>query len=301
VAVLIDPPRWPAHGTHFSHLVSDTALGELLEFADANGVPVRAFDHDHYDVPERRHAELVGAGAVPVSESELLRRLVASGLRVRTPERTPKPAQVLPALAAAWHDLLPSAPGLGRELVRRWQEPHRHYHDVRHLAQVLGALDLLADGPVPRPVRLAAWFHDAVYDGEPGADEERSADLAAAELTGAGLPADEVAEVVRLVGLTVHHDPGPDDPAGVLLVDADLSILGQPPGRYHVYSRDVRLEYSRFSDEIFAAGRVRVLDALSSFDPLYRSATARRLWEAQSIHNLVEERNRWLRFLPSTG
>nr|WP_300151557.1 DUF4031 domain-containing protein [Propionicimonas sp.] len=301
MAVLIDPPRWPAHGTHFSHLVSDTALGELLEFADANGVPVRAFDHDHYDVPERRHAELVAAGAVPVTEFELLRRLVASGLRVRTPDRTPKPAQVLPVLAAAWHDLLPSAPGLGRELVRRWQEPHRHYHDVRHLAQVLEALDVLADEPPPRPVLLAAWFHDAVYDGEPGTDEERSADLAAAELAEAGLPAAEVAEVARLVRLTIRHDPAPGDAAGVRLADADLSILGQPPGRYHVYSRDVRLEYSRFSDEIFAAGRVRVLDALSSFDPLYRSATGQRLWEAQAAHNLAEERGRWLRFGPSTG
>jgi predicted metal-dependent HD superfamily phosphohydrolase len=301
VAVLIDPPRWPAHGTRFSHLVSDTSLAELLEFADANGVPVRAFDHDHYDVAERRHADLVAAGALPVAASELLRRLLASGLRVRTPERTPKRAQVLPSLTAAWDGLLPTASGLRDELLRRWQEPHRHYHDVRHLAQVLTALDLLADGSVSRPVALAAWFHDAVYDGEPGADEERSAELAAADLAGTGLPAAEVAEVVRLVRLTARHEPEPGDAAGVQLVDADLSILGQSAGRYHVYSRDVRLEYSRFSDEIFAAGRIRVLEGLSSFDPLYRSPTGRRRWEAQAAHNLAEERRRWLRFVPSTG
>ena len=31
---------------------------------------------------------------------------------------------------------------------------------------------------------------------------------------------------------------------GALLSDADLSILGQVPGRYHVYVRDVRLDYA---------------------------------------------------------
>lgn len=47
MALLIDPPVWPAHGTNFSHLVSEESLLELLLFADANDVPVRAFDHDH--------------------------------------------------------------------------------------------------------------------------------------------------------------------------------------------------------------------------------------------------------------
>ena len=82
MAVLIDPPVWPAHGRLWSHLVSDTSLEELHTFAAACGVPARGFDLDHYDVPEERYDALVAAGAVPVSGKELLRRLVASGLRV---------------------------------------------------------------------------------------------------------------------------------------------------------------------------------------------------------------------------
>ncbi|MGB4917365.1 MAG: DUF4031 domain-containing protein, partial [Propionicimonas sp.] len=72
MAILIDPPRWPAHGTHFSHLVSDASLAELHEFATAAGIPHRAFDHDHYDVPARRYDDLVAHGAVPVRETELV-------------------------------------------------------------------------------------------------------------------------------------------------------------------------------------------------------------------------------------
>jgi predicted metal-dependent HD superfamily phosphohydrolase len=293
VAVLIDPPLWPAHGTRFSHLVSDTSLLELLRFADANDVPVRAFDHDHCDVPERRHADLVAAGAEPVAPSELLRRLVASGLRVRTPARRPKREAVLGPLQAAWAELMPGAPGLGDELLRRWTEPHRHYHDVRHLAQMLAALERLTGGTVPRPVALAAWFHDAVHAGQVGADEGLSAQLAETELPAAGVGAGEAAEVARLVRLTIDHLPGTGDPDGELLVDADLSILGDTPGRYHMYSRDVRLEYADIPDQMFAAGRLGVIHRLFSRDSLYRSTIAQRLWSVQARRNLAEERDRW--------
>lgn len=83
MALLIDPPRWPAHGTVFSHLVSDVSYAELHTFAAANGLPERAFDWDHYDVPIDRYRGLVAAGAEPVESRVLLRRLVDAGLRHR--------------------------------------------------------------------------------------------------------------------------------------------------------------------------------------------------------------------------
>ena len=80
--ILVDEPIWPAHGTLWAHLVSDTSLEELHAFARAAGVPSRGFDADHYDVPQDRVAELIARGATPVSGKELVRRLRASGLRV---------------------------------------------------------------------------------------------------------------------------------------------------------------------------------------------------------------------------
>ena len=81
VTVLIDPPRWPAHGRVWSHLVSDVSHAELHAFARANDIPERGFDHDHYDVPGERYQLLIAAGAVPVDSRELLRRIGAAGLR----------------------------------------------------------------------------------------------------------------------------------------------------------------------------------------------------------------------------
>ncbi|MFI6480368.1 DUF4031 domain-containing protein [Nonomuraea sp. NPDC050663] len=84
MSVLIDPPIWPGpRGLMWSHLVSDSSLDELHDFAALLGVPVRAFDHDHYDVPSTVHARAVELGAEPVSSQELLKRLIASGLRHR--------------------------------------------------------------------------------------------------------------------------------------------------------------------------------------------------------------------------
>lgn len=87
MAILIDDPRWPAHGRFWAHLVSDSDLDELHAFAEAGGIPRRAFDLDHYDVPDTAVARLIAAGAEHVSGRDLVRRLIASGLRITARER----------------------------------------------------------------------------------------------------------------------------------------------------------------------------------------------------------------------
>jgi hypothetical protein len=89
VTIWIDQPAWPAHGRLWSHLVSDTSYEELHAFAAAQGIPRRAFEGDHYDVPQERYAALVRAGANATTGRELVRLLQRSGLRIqkRTRER----------------------------------------------------------------------------------------------------------------------------------------------------------------------------------------------------------------------
>lgn len=85
--ILVDPPTWPGWGRTWSHLVSDSSLAELHEFAQRVGLPRRLFDEDHYDVPVERYDDVVAAGASEVSGSDLIRRLIASGLRVSAAKR----------------------------------------------------------------------------------------------------------------------------------------------------------------------------------------------------------------------
>ncbi|MEW2292132.1 DUF4031 domain-containing protein [Streptomyces sp. NPDC006743] len=83
MTVYIDPPSWPGHGRLWSHLVSDASYDELHAFAAALGVPARAFERDHYDLPAHRYPDAVAAGAVEVSSREVVRLLHAAGLRRR--------------------------------------------------------------------------------------------------------------------------------------------------------------------------------------------------------------------------
>ncbi|HSV39253.1 MAG TPA: DUF4031 domain-containing protein [Nocardioidaceae bacterium] len=83
MTVLIDPPAVPAHGRMWSHLASDESFDELHAFAAELGIPPRAFERDHYDVPGEYYDTAVAAGATPVSSRELVRRLIISGLRRR--------------------------------------------------------------------------------------------------------------------------------------------------------------------------------------------------------------------------
>lgn len=287
MAIYLDPPLWPAHGTHFSHLVSDTSLEELHAFAAAAGIPDRAFDGDHYDVPERRFDDLVAAGAIPVEARILVRKLIASGLRI--PARQRNKSLKVPLLNR-WEAIMPGHDALFLDLLDRWSEDHRRYHGCTHLLAVLEALDLLTDpADPPRTVLLAAWFHDAVYRGVAGQDEQESARLAEERLAGAGVPASEVEEVARLVRLTTDHRPEPGDDDGALLCDADLSVLGGEPEPYARYVAAVREDYAHIGDADFAAGRAAVVRHLLELDPLFNTDRARELWLVAARRNLQGE------------
>lgn len=83
MTLLIDPPSWPARGRLWSHLVSNESIEELHAFAAAAGMPQQAFERDHYDAPEHNYADLVAAGALPVSSRDVVAALHAAGLRRR--------------------------------------------------------------------------------------------------------------------------------------------------------------------------------------------------------------------------
>ena len=170
------------------------------------------------------------------------------------------------------------------ELLVAWDRDG--YHDLLHLTEVLDRLDLLAGAGArfdTTTVALAAWFHDAVYDGAAD-DEERSAQWAER-----ALPAAYADEVARLVRMTVHHRPADDDPAGCALSDADLGILAASPERYAAYVAGVRVDFAHVGDADFRAGRAAVLTDLAAQPHLLHTPQGRELWEATARENLAGE------------
>ena len=318
MSIYIDPPTWPAHGTVFSHLISDASLAELHEFAAAAGISERAFDRDHYDVPAHLYDELVQAGAKELSGAELTRTLIASGLRIPLKER---PEKIRPRLLRAWEAAfaprLEKAPAtfqqqvaeLGESLLQAWEQPHRAYHHSGHLSQMLTDLDRLyayrTQGSTPLALVLAAWFHDAVYEGAPGEDERRSEQLANISLeplvTAGLLSGDELQMVSLLVRATATHKlpesadlPAGYEPADIqFFLDADMAILAADSARYRRYLRGVRSEYSHFDDEAFRAGRTTFLRSILGRKRIFLSEEALTLWEEPAQTNLQAELSEW--------
>jgi len=182
----------------------------------------------------------------------------------------------------AWAELAGDSPTSRTEwsaLVAAWSEPHRRYHDLGHLAAILGFVGELGEAADLEAVRLAAWYHDAVYDPQRSDNEEISAQRARAGLRGL-VDDDRAAEVERLVLLTAGHDPAPEDRNGAVLCDADLAVLAAPAESYAAYASAVRAEYGHLSDEDFTAGRTAVLEHLLALPALYRTPRAQPWTEA---------------------
>ncbi|MGY1634948.1 HD domain-containing protein [Geodermatophilus sp. SYSU D01186] len=174
-------------------------------------------------------------------------------------------------------------------VVAAWGQPHRRYHDLAHLAAVLGLVGELAGAAAdPDAVRLAAWYHDVVYDPTRADNEQVSAERARAGLRGL-VPEARVEEVARLVLLTAGHDPAPDDANGAVLCDADLAVLAGPPESYAAYASAVREEYGHLSDEVFTAGRIAVLEHLLALPALYRLPAVAAEWTPRARANLTAE------------
>jgi predicted metal-dependent HD superfamily phosphohydrolase len=174
-------------------------------------------------------------------------------------------------------------------LVAAHAEPHRHYHDLEHVVEVLkvvGRLGRSCDNP--SAVQLAAWYHDAVYDPTSRDNEVRSADLAGTELVALGLDARLMEKVMELIRATDHRERPANADAGALL-DADLAILGAGEARYRRYADAIRREYAHVPDADYRVGRAAVLERFLARSRLYHTETLFLEAEAAARRNLAAE------------
>jgi len=173
-----------------------------------------------------------------------------------------------------------------RRVLRAWRSWGRHYHTLRHLSACLQELDAARALAHSAPeVELALWFHDAIYRTYRTDNEARSARWAAQLLTESGAPPDTVERVRGYVLATRHHDASIDGDAA-LVVDIDLSILGQAQAVYDAFERNVRKEYWWVARRRYAAARSRILESFLQRPALYHWQYFRERYEALARRNL---------------
>lgn len=189
---------------------------------------------------------------------------------------------------------------VGQALLDRWSDERRHFHNLRHLAAVLHRVDQLAEEThEPDLVRLAAWYHGAVFSSEKkvaeanegGEQSTASALLAHDELTDLGVPARAADRVAALVNAIVRHAPDPADFDAAVLNDADLAMLAAEPQRYKEYKTAVRAEYAHIPTDVYLKARIRVIERLLARKSLFLSPMGA-AWEEPARQNLDMELHR---------
>ncbi len=174
-------------------------------------------------------------------------------------------------------------------LLLAYQEPHRAYHNLEHINDVLRVIGKLASlAENPDLVFLAGWFHDVVYDPKANDNEESSAQWAIAELT--PLIGDAPAKVVAdLVLATKHTNATQMNADTAVLLDADLSILGAEPKRYEKYAKAIRQEYSFVSEADYRVGRTKVLQSFLARERLFQTDRMHAVGEELARQNILAE------------
>ncbi len=172
------------------------------------------------------------------------------------------------------------------DLIVRYAERPRAYHTLEHILHCLGEFAGVRErADEPEAVEMAIWFHDAVYNPLLKNNERKSADLAAGVLGNAGLGVRFIQTVTRLI-IATEHTSRPSLPDDRLLVDIDLSILGQPETIYDRYEDQIRQEYSWVPRPLFRSERAKILRGFLERPVIYETDNLRARYEAQARGNL---------------
>jgi predicted metal-dependent HD superfamily phosphohydrolase len=199
-----------------------------------------------------------------------------------------------------WQTL--GARGHGRDIFLQlraaYDESHRAYHTARHIGACLRLLDdaTIATLATRLPeVEAAIWFHDAIYDTRAIDNEERSAELAEATLGDAGVPDEVVARIAAHVRATKHHEADSRD--SELVLDIDLSILGERPELFARFEEEIRREYAWVEPADYARARAAVLLRFDEREHIYRTPLFRERYESSARKNIAASLEKMSEFL----
>ena len=179
------------------------------------------------------------------------------------------------------------------DLVSRYTEKGRYYHNLGHVKELLDTVDELeALATDFTTIRLAVWFHDAIYDPRAKDNEVKSAQYARKTLQALGLSPEVVDRVSDLILATITHQAPDGDINTQILLDADLAPLGSPETVFKQQSLALRKEFAWLSEEEFQANRARLLTGFLERERIYQTDQLFKSLESQARHNLAKALNR---------
>lgn len=151
---------------------------------------------------------------------------------------------------------LTSSSKLFSELKKRYQEPHRKFHTLEHVKDLLKKSEIFYLKFEERQIlTLAIFYHDAIYDIHRSDNEEKSASLLRSCGPYLNLPEEIVESASKLI----------QDTQAINLFNAlDYSILASNENLYEDYKSKIYEEYQVIPRTIFTTKRIEILSSLRS-------------------------------------
>ena len=170
-----------------------------------------------------------------------------------------------------------------KTLCDTYEAPVRAYHNMSHVRDCIKECEAQKLGDT---AKLALFYHDAVCVPGRSDNEYASGDLFSGHFTGSGdVGAYAMARVRSLIMLTRHTELPRGDTAA-MVVDIDMSVLGQAPEIFDQYDRAIRLEYEHVPDDEYEAGRRTFLEGILGRKTIYYTDVYRSRCEAQARDNI---------------
>lgn len=181
-------------------------------------------------------------------------------------------------------------------LIKQYCNKGRHYHNLQHIVNCLEEFKTISHlSKNSDIVEFALWYHDVIYytkhlDNEgnliPVSDnKEKSALIACYVAKELGITEQEIKKINDLI-LATKHDHEPKNIDEKLIVDVDLSILGQPEETYKAYELGIRNEYYWMKDKQFNIMRSQFLQSLLKKTFIYNTNYFKNKYEAKARKNL---------------
>jgi predicted metal-dependent HD superfamily phosphohydrolase len=172
-----------------------------------------------------------------------------------------------------------------RRVRRSWGGMGRHYHTLTHLNACLREFDDSRSlATRAGEVELALWFHDAIYRSWRSDNEPQSAALASRLLRAAS---DDCLERIRQMVLATSHRDEDFSGDTALVVDIDLTILGQTPDIYAQFERAIRREYWWVTRARYVAARGAILQKFLGRRAIYQHDYFYEKYERQARANIA--------------
>lgn len=195
------------------------------------------------------------------------------------------------ALAGKFSDHLSTVEHLYEELADHYSEPHRFYHNAKHIENLMSLSDRYATHLTSKDVvDFSIFYHDIIYKPGRGDNEWQSAEKSKAALIKLGVLDTIIEEVVAFIEATKSHQITTVSNKEDLkfFLNFDLSILAASEEEYAAYTNGVRKEFHFMTDASFVLGRTGFLKSMLSKPHIFFTGVFREA-EEKARKNIQKE------------